>query len=438
MTKVSTIGRDHKNLVAGLLVLQMTAWVLSGISSFYLVLGTFLALPDGCEVPGLARLSRALRPLSHPYVINTLTICAPIVYVASNIPNIVLAPKYFELSNSISGVANDMMRGLVMQDPAALIPDDVKLLLIESHDYMLGAQKHVGIAFVFTTLFSLLVILIGYPSVYTLLFLLRKQLRDEEKRIRPAARDNRPEALEKPVGTAPYISPLDIHIKTSTDVNIDGPDGADMQPNDRSINHPPGGQYTLTFAPASAPSPRKTPTDIEVALCPASPSKSEEPLTPTTPRSLALTLQSPAHEKEAVVGGAMHGVPTLASVGQSTPAVGESKPTFLGHMRRRMSWSTRTQSTTESQQRDKTAALIRFRYMRRCFFTLATFYTFVCLVLAVYLGLGLFIALVHLLPNNPLVDKVSNHMLIFECVAAAILVMNFTLIGVKVFDSGTI
>jgi hypothetical protein len=412
----------------------MIAWVFCGLSGFYLCLGTFLALPEGCEVPGLARLGRALHPLSHPYVINALTFGAPVVFVASSIPNIVLAPKYFSLAASIENAALDQMRSLSMQDPTALIPADVKLRILECTVYKLRAEKHVGITFVFTTLFALLVILIGFPSAYSLIFVLRRQLQDETKRVKRLYRDNTSAATEKALGTAPRMSGIGVHMTTSTDVKVDGPD---LQRNESNVDEVSAGQGASTIAPSFTGFSKRSTADLQLGSCPVLPLRFEEPLTPTTPQSLTMSLPSSAADKDVVLVADLPDLPKAPFVEELPAADGADKPTFLRNMRRRMSWSTRSQTATDSQ-RDKTAAMVRYKYLRRCFYTLAAFYIFMCILAIGCFGLAFFIALVHLLPHNPLVDEISNLMLVFECVAAATLVMNFTLIGVKVFDSGTI
>ncbi|PWN22080.1 hypothetical protein BCV69DRAFT_131793 [Microstroma glucosiphilum] len=430
-TKASENG--HMDLIPGLLVLQMLAWVFSGLSAFYLVMGTFIALPEGCDIPGLVRLSRALAPLSHPYVINTFMLCAPVVYTASNIPNIILAPRDTNLAKSLSMVAIERMRGLAMQDPSALIPADVQALLVESVHYEWEAEKHIGIAFVFNTLFTFLLLLIGYPTAYSLVFLLRRQLQEEGKRVRRVPRDNAAGATEKALGTSPCRPGLGVHMITSTDVKVDGPD---LQDDNYDVDVFPARQRAPLIAAATSPSRRST-SDAQVGSCPGSPLKFGEPSTPITPQSLAMSLPSSAEDKDLSAFGDVPNLPKAPFVEDSPTPDSPNKPTFLRNMRRRMSWSTRTQSGSDSQ-RDKTAALLRFKYLRRCFYTLATFYISMSFIGLVYLGLSFFIALVHLLAHNPLLKSISNLMLVFECVAAAALVMNFTLVGVKVFDSGTV
>lgn len=448
--------------------LQVGAWAAAYLAAHFTAMGTFLAIPDSTEIPGLRRISRMTKPLSHPYVINSLTLGAPLLYIVCVMPMAVLSQIHLNRAMELLPLTVAPIAFIALYNPTSTIPDQVQVECRVLWGELIQSQHYFAISFAIWLSFALLLAVPGLPAIHSMLYTLRKQAKAQEQRINQALTpgldlngdltqdfergspsstaksspmtlvDVRLQGIEKQVALQrPTSDPQQSHPFAALQAfsfNANGPEGSTMD-----------NQRMLGFSPSDA---------LSQPLCsPCSPfGAMPMPVEPTEEQTMKPALQQGDVDLEKGVN-----VPTL-SADQNTnhsstfaaaaaattlqpPPMRKSHSRLVAYVPavlRRASAQVVSMIPRLSSAREDEAGKARLRYLRRSYYTLTAFYFAQSMAawVVVALALAQAIAIYPAFRDGRPTPLGPTSLIIFEVVIALAGAFSMALISVKTFDQG--
>lgn len=376
--------------------LNFAAWTGAILGAWYATMGTLLAVPDNTPwAPGLHKMARWFRPLGNPWFLNTLVVLSPLICSSLILPFTALSIVH--LNESLMPL-NALMKALSQVSGDSLPDDHTKMLLVGFWRANQQRQENIAIAYGVWAGITFLVVTTLALSSYNLLFLLRRQVQDQQRRVR-------------------LLDTIQVH--TSTEIVISPPSEVLHQGQQQQFS----GEHRLAMLQQPIlrhdQGSSKGRGDVENLEPPckgdSEDGSQKETTPPCSPASLAQLLHPVETDGE-----------KDAAVATTTEQDRIVRPRPKVH---------RISSCRDS------AALTRLVHIRRCFWTLAAFYTTLITGGTVLITIALLLAVE--LSGDRYDRRAAARlpaigMCAFEFGVALGGMWTFVLIGIRIFDQGAL